>query len=158
LGVLVRAATDNQSRNKHVESWNTHCLDEGSNPSDSTPRVSTPNSVCFSFFISPKPLPVLKTRDTTLFSSRVRTIFFSKYISTGKIEPIIRGINKKIPVLRESLNTHVKSKMGDALSVYEREKQRSEEVYLYLINQAQKPNSKDRLKNLSDKTNNFYQS
>ena len=66
------------------------------------------------------------------------------------------GINKKIPVLRESLNTYVKSKMGDVLSVYEREKQRSEEVYLYLINQPQKPNSKDKLENLSDKTNNFY--
>ncbi|MBM3186784.1 MAG: fibrobacter succinogenes major paralogous domain-containing protein [Bacteroidetes bacterium] len=62
-------------------------LDEGSNPSDSTPRVSTPKSVCFSFFIFPKPLPVLKTRVATLFTSRVRTIFFSKYISAGKIEP-----------------------------------------------------------------------
>jgi hypothetical protein len=66
------------------------------------------------------------------------------------------GINKKIPVLRESLNSYVKSKMGDVLSVYEREKQRSEEVYLYLINQPQNPNSKDKLDNLSDKTNSFY--
>jgi hypothetical protein len=66
------------------------------------------------------------------------------------------GINKKIPVLRESLNTYVKSKMGDVLSVYEREKQKSEEVYLYLINQPQNTNSQDKLENLSDKTNNFY--
>lgn len=66
------------------------------------------------------------------------------------------GINKKIPVLRESLNTYVKSKMGDVLSVYEREKQRSEEVYLYLINQPKNTNSQDKLGNLSDKTNSFY--
>ena len=66
------------------------------------------------------------------------------------------GINKKIPVLRESLNTYVKSKMGDAMSVYEREKQRSEEVYLYLINQPKNTNSQDKLGNLSDKTNSFY--
>jgi hypothetical protein len=36
------------------------------------------------------------------------------------------GINKKIPVLRESLITYVKSKMGDLLSVYERYKPTSE--------------------------------
>jgi hypothetical protein len=66
------------------------------------------------------------------------------------------GINKKIPVLRESLNTYVKSKMGDVLSVYEREKQRSEEVYLYLINQSKNTNSQDKLERLSDKTNSFY--
>jgi len=87
LGVPVRASIENQSGNKHVESLNIRRLDEGSNPSDSTPRVSTPKSVCFSFFIFPKPLPVLKTRVATLFTSRVRTIFFSKYISAGKIEP-----------------------------------------------------------------------
>ena len=66
------------------------------------------------------------------------------------------GINKKIPVLRESLITYVKSKMGDLLSVYEREKQKNEEIHLYLINQPQNPNSQDKLKNLSDKTNRFY--
>ncbi len=66
------------------------------------------------------------------------------------------GINKKIPVLRESLITYVKSKMGDLLSVYEREKQKNEEIHLYLINQPQNPNSQDKLKNLSDKTNKFY--
>ena len=36
LGVLVRLTIENQSRNKHVESWNIRRLDEGSNPSDST--------------------------------------------------------------------------------------------------------------------------
>ena len=41
LGVLVRLTIENQSRNKHVESWNIRRLDEGSNPSDSTIKSST---------------------------------------------------------------------------------------------------------------------
>jgi len=39
LGVLVRLTIENQSRNKHVESWNIRRLDEGSNPSDSTTEI-----------------------------------------------------------------------------------------------------------------------
>ena len=66
------------------------------------------------------------------------------------------GIIKKIPVLRESLKSYVKSKMGDELSVNEFEKQRSEEVYLYLINQPENLNNQSKMEYLSDKTNNFY--
>jgi hypothetical protein len=66
------------------------------------------------------------------------------------------GINKKIPVLRESLNSYVKFKLGDLLSVFEQEKQSSVEVYLYLINQSKNENTQSKLEYLSDKTNNFY--
>ena len=55
---------------------------------------------------------------------------FSFDFIQNRIILIGNGIIKKIPVLRVSLNTYVKSKMGDELSVNEFEKQRSEEVYL----------------------------
>ena len=66
------------------------------------------------------------------------------------------GINKKISVLRESLNNNVKSKMGDELSIDEFKKQRSEDIYLYLINQPKNPNNQSKMEYLSDRTNNFY--
>ena len=81
---------------------------------------------------------------------------FSFDLIQHRIILIGNGINKKIPVLRESLNSYVKSKMGDLLSVYEREKQGSVEVYLFLINQPQNTNSQEKLENLSAKTNTFY--
>jgi hypothetical protein len=81
---------------------------------------------------------------------------FSFDLIQHRIILIGNGINKKIPVLRESLNSYVKSKMGDVLSVYEREKQGSVEVYLFLINQPQNTNSQEKLENLSAKTNTFY--
>ena len=50
LGVLVRLTIENQSRNKHVESWNIRRLDEGSNPSDST--IKKKETEVFPFFVS----------------------------------------------------------------------------------------------------------
>ena len=81
---------------------------------------------------------------------------FSFDLIQHRIILIGNGINKKIPVLRESLNSYVKSKLGDLLSVYEREKQGSVEVYLFLINQPQNTNTQSKLEYLSDKANNFY--
>jgi hypothetical protein len=63
---------------------------------------------------------------------------------------------KKIPTLKESLNSYVKSKMGDTLSIYIREKQQSEEIYTFFINQPSNTSRKQSMDHLSDKTNNFY--
>ena len=53
MGVFVRIQLENQSKNKHVEDIRDHCLDEGSNPSDSTKRKSLGSFVraFFLFFI-----------------------------------------------------------------------------------------------------------
>jgi hypothetical protein len=66
------------------------------------------------------------------------------------------GFIKKIPTLKESLSSYVKSKMGDTLSIYIREQQQSEEIYTFFINQPTNTSRKQSMDHLSDKTNNFY--
>jgi hypothetical protein len=66
----------------------------------------------------------------------------------------IYGFEKKLPLLKEQLESFVKTKMGDSFSLIIREEQESEEVYLFFKNQVENTTNKKEFE--SDKMLKFY--
>lgn len=82
--------------------------------------------------------------------------FFSMDYIHHKIILIGNGFLNKIPILQESLNTYVSSKLGDKLSFKIKENQQRDEISSFLLNQTSDIKRGDRFDELSDKTNTFY--
>jgi hypothetical protein len=84
--------------------------------------------------------------------------FKNDYFSYDNIQHrlifIGKGFEKKLPLLKEQLESFVKTKMGDSFSFIVREEQESDEVYLFFKNQIENTTNKKEFE--SDKMLKFY--
>jgi hypothetical protein len=80
--------------------------------------------------------------------------FFSYDNIQHRLIFIGNGFEKKLPILKEQLESFVKTKMGDPFSLIIREEQESEEIYLYFKNQIENTTHKKEF--VSDKMLKFY--
>jgi hypothetical protein len=80
--------------------------------------------------------------------------FFSYDNIQHRLILIGNGFEKKLPILKEQLESFVKTKMGDPFSLIIREEQESEEIYLYFKNQIENTTHKKEF--VSDKMLKFY--